>query len=176
MKHECQQIRNLLRRTAVYSLNDLGITSVRGSVTTEQLLSHIEQRLPRALLNVSRGTVFRIKELVNRQSNIHLLCIAGTLKTGNAVLLVSEKRLRQEELMYDAHPNTVRLCNFVSISNTTNKILSGRLGTVYGTYHKRFLHHVTWKEFDELEHISYVDDLHEFMLTGVIPNLTVKEG
>lgn len=172
MRHENIQIDNLLRHTPKYSLSDLGLKfqpTFRVDVALE-LVNYIFGSLPQANIGLANGTIFQIKELLPFTS-LKLLCIAGNGNIGNVVIVVNNK-LRENELRvyrrYEEHIDIIRYLEFPSYLTTK---VRGTIGQIYGLYKKQVNTVIQSGELDELEEISFIEYLHEYVLTGDLPFL-----
>jgi hypothetical protein len=178
MRHENQQIGNLLLAVKSYSLSDLDLHHSPKSFgnNKEELLNFIKRILPRAQLakTLKVGMVFQIKEL--RLLGFNALIMVGTRHTGNVVLIVDQKVFDSELANYNRYPMKIDLIRSIRFSEAHTQETQGRLGEIYRRYREAVRISIDDERFEDLNDISFVSMIHDFTLTGKIPDLSNTIG
>lgn len=179
MRHENQQIGNLFLSVQSLSISDLGLCYKPNPNINkkEDLLNFINSQLPKtSLANVLKvGSVIQIKEL-KELHGVNALVIVGTTKTGNVVLNIDQRIFDRELTMSNRHPMYVDLIRSVVFSNGHSKSTQGRLGEIYRRYSEAVNVCIEDERFEDLTDISFVSMVHDFTLTGKIPDLSNTFG
>lgn len=179
MRHENHQIGNLFLSVQIMSISDLGLYyNPNPNVNKkEDLLNFINKQLPSANLAIAHkvGTVIQIKEL-KELKGVKALVIIGTAKTGNVVLYIDQRIFDRELTMSGRHPMYVDRIRSVVFSNGHSKRTQGRLGEIYRRYSEAASCCIEDERFEDLRDISFVSMIHDFTLTGKIPDLSNTFG
>lgn len=178
MKHENQQIINLINNVPIVSLKELGLSYHPDFRVDEKmgLFLHISKTLPFADLPFKQGTVLTIAEATSLKKRMLMFVFVGNRKTGNAIVYVDKKIFDLEYATYRKYPNHIDIIHSLSISDQNHSLLRGRIGELYSRYKKLVNQIIAEQALDELLEISFIDMLHEFMLTDKLPNVSNTFG
>lgn len=178
MKHENQQIINLINSVPIVSLKELGLAYHPDFRVDEKvgLFLHISKVLPFANLPFKQGTVITIAEAARLKKRMLILVFVGNRKTGNAVIYVDKKIFDLEQATYRKYSDHIDIIHSLSVSDQNHSTLRGRIGELYSRYKKQVNRIIADHAYDELEEISFIDMLHEFMLTDKLPKLSNTFG
>lgn len=178
MRHENQQIGNLLLSVKVYSFKDLNLCyQSNPNINEKDNLLNFMNKLPKIYLaNVLKvGAVIQLKEL-REVLGINALIIVGSNKTGNIVLQIDQRIFDKELAMYNRYPLHVDRIRSIMFGTIHEQSTQGKLGEIYRRYSEAVNHCINDERFEDLRDISYVSMIHDFTLTGKIPNLSNAVG
>lgn len=167
MKHELSQLDNLLRNAQLIPRCELGIPPNKTKGDTEYLL-HLLQNLPRCTPPLNRGTVFRVIEETRITHKGHLLCFVGEPKLGNVVLYIDQDILTMERVLYDKVSQHIDLIRCIRFSDQMKPKLRGHMGEIFKRYRDTVNEIIRDNIHAELETVSYLSMIHEYMVTGKI--------
>lgn len=172
MKHENDQLINLLNNVPKVTLADLGLEfrpSFRINEKVE-LMVFISKNLSRIGTGFTKGTVFTLTESDKLKDTFSLLCISGDNGTGNCVIFIDMTIFNMEQRYYKANPKHIDLLRCLKFGEHMSGFLRGRIGEVCSRYKKLVNEVIQDRYYSELEEISLLDLIHELILTGNIPN------
>lgn len=174
MRHENQQIGNLLLSVERYSFKDLNLCyNPNPNISKKENILSFMNRLPKTdLANVLKvGAVIQLKEL-KEFGGVNALIIVGSRRTGNIILLIDQRVFDNELAMYNRYPMYIDRIRSVTFSTFHNQSTQGKLGEIYRRYSEAVRSCIDDERFEDLCDISYVSMIHDFALTGKIPDLS----
>lgn len=177
MRHENQQIGNLLLSVDCYSFKDLNLCyHPNPNITKKEDILSFMTKLPRVDLATSLkvGTVIQLKEL--KEIGVIALIIVGSGKTGNMILQIDQRIFDKELAMYNRYPMFVDKLRSLTFSDIHNQSTRGKLGEIYRRYSEAVRNCIDDERFEDLRDISYVSMIHDFALTAKIPDLSSTIG
>lgn len=170
MKHENEQIKNLLKKANCFSLYHLGINKPVGKLSDSMLMTFIASTLSKLKTDLPIGTIFRVEEEVKLNCSMCTLCIVGSEKMGNVVIFIDKRIFAMETSFQLANPKHIDLIRSFGFSDQMKPKLRGVLGQIYNQYKTMVNTIIEEKDFQELHNLTFLNLVHEYVLTGKIPS------
>lgn len=167
MKHEINQLENLLKHAQLIPRCELGIPPIKSKGDTDYLL-HLLKHLPRCIPPLKRGGIFRVTEETRIAHKGQLLCFVGEPKLGNVVLYIDHDLLTMERILYDKVDQHIDLIRCIRYSDQMTTKLRGHLGEIFKRYRDAVNEIIRDNIHVELEMVSYLSMIHEYVVTGKI--------
>ena len=170
MKHETNQLGNLLTNVPTYHLEDFGLDfkPKRSMDKAVEYMLFVSREFSRVKLSLTKGTIFKLATPKALKCNLLHLIISGDNKSGNLVIFIDCTVLDMERKFYQQYPNHIDVIRSLKFSEHMTPYLRGMVGQLYHGY-KEIVNEVIRDGYlSELEEISFIGLLHEFMLSGQV--------
>lgn len=166
MKSDTDQLVRLIRRAETYSISELCPEIPR--ISDEQTASYFLGLIPTRLLNIPKGTVFRVAGLDKVLQRTYVLIIAGDIATGNVVICIDRPALDLETILYSRSPNLVGVVRSLSFPSVNTPSTAKALKGILKTYQDLVLKVQVGILPKEHRSQTLLNFIHEYVLTSKI--------